>query len=76
MLHYLRARIVQLSLAEFVREFWPVFHNLPIRWNWHIDVVCQHLEAVADGRIRKLMINIPPGMMKSLIVSVFFPAWR
>ncbi len=42
---------------------------------WHIDAICAHLEAVADGRIRRLVINVPPGSMKSLLCCVFFPAW-
>jgi predicted phage terminase large subunit-like protein len=43
--------------------------------NWHIDAICEHLEAVAKGDIRRLLINIPPRHMKSLAVSVAFPAW-
>lgn len=31
--------------------------------------------AVADGQIRKLLINLPPRCMKSKTVSEFFPAW-
>lgn len=71
----MRALEIQLSLAEFVREFWPFFHSFDIRWNWHIDVICDHLQAVTEGRIQYLLANIPPGMMKSLLVSVFWPAW-
>lgn len=64
------------SLAEFVRQAWHVVEpGLDLAWNWHIDAICQHLEAVTDGRIRRLLINVPPGHMKSLIVSVFWPAW-
>ena len=43
---------------------------------WHIDAICDHLEAVTDGRLTRLLINVPPGTMKSLIVSVFWPAWE
>lgn len=38
--------------------------------------VCQMLELVTAGRIQYLLITIPPGMAKSLIVSVFWPAWE
>lgn len=41
----------------------------------HIEEICKHLEAVAFGKIKNLVINIPPGCMKSLLVSVFFPVW-
>lgn len=65
-----------MRLAEFVRGAWPIVEpGTPLAWNWHIDAICEHLEAVADGRIRRLIVNVPPGHMKSLIVSVFFPAW-
>lgn len=41
----------------------------------HIKAVCEHLQACYDGRIKDLIINIPPGCSKSLIGCVFFPAW-
>jgi predicted phage terminase large subunit-like protein len=65
------------SLIEFVREFFPILE--PTRSfvdGWAIQAVCQHLEAVSDGRIQYLLINVPPGMMKSLLVAVFWPAWE
>src|SRR4029077_2222407 len=43
--------------------------------NWHIDAICEHLEAAADWQINRLLINIPPRHMKSLGANVFFPAW-
>lgn len=41
----------------------------------HIDLICKHLEAAARGLLRQLIINIPPRHMKSLLVSVLWPAW-
>lgn len=65
------------SLAGFVREAWKVLEpNTPLVWNWHLDAICQHLEAVTDGRINRLAINVPPGSSKSMIVSVLWPAWE
>jgi hypothetical protein len=43
---------------------------------WHIDAIVEHLEAVSRGEIRNLLINVPPRHMKSLLVSVFWPAWE
>ena len=64
------------SLAEFVRQAWPVCEpDTDLIWNWHLDAKCEHLEALARGEIRRLLINEPPGHMKSLIVSVLWPAW-
>lgn len=64
-------------LVGFVREAWPVLHpNTSYVYGWHIEAICEHLEAITDGRITRLLINVPPGTMKSLLVSVFWPAWE
>jgi len=42
---------------------------------WHIDAICQHMEAVERGELTRFLANVPPGTMKSMIVSVFFNAW-
>src|ERR1035437_1576053 len=65
------------TLAGFVREAWHVLEpNATYVHNWHIDAICQHLESVSHGTITRLLINVPPGSMKSLLVSVFWPAWE
>ena len=46
-----------------------------IKWNWHLGYLCDTLEEVANGKIKRLMINIPPRYLKSVICSVSFPAW-
>src|SRR5262249_31045558 len=43
--------------------------------NWHIDVIAAKLKAVRDGKIRRLIINLPPRHLKSLMASIAFPAW-
>lgn len=64
-------------MAPFVRASWPVLEPATrLRWNWHLDEICDHLEAVSFGRCQNLLINIPPGHMKSLLVCVFWPAWH
>jgi len=63
-------------LKDFVRAAWPYIEGSnDYRHNWHIDAICEHLEAVTRGEIKNLLINIPPGCMKSLITAVFWPAW-
>lgn len=65
------------TLAGFVREAWHVLEpEAKYVPNWHIDAICAHLEAVSSGRINRLLINVPPGSSKSLIVSVMWPAWE
>jgi len=71
------------SLAKFVRMAWHIIEpGAPYIHGWHIDFLCAHLEAIADGVeieegefYNRLLINVPPGAMKSLLTSVFFPAW-
>jgi hypothetical protein len=43
--------------------------------NWHLQIVAAKLQEVRDGRIRRLIINIPPRSLKSLKTSIAFPAW-
>lgn len=74
----LETELARRSLSEFARQAWHVVEpTTPLEWNWHLDAICDHVQALLEGRIpkRNLMINVPPGSMKSLLVSVFAPAW-
>jgi predicted phage terminase large subunit-like protein len=65
-----------MSLRAFVEGAWHVNDPAaPFLANWHVDAICEHLEAIASGDMRRLVINVPPGHAKSLIVSVLWPAW-
>lgn len=48
----------------------------PLKWSWYLDAICDHLQAISEGKIRNLVINIPPRFLKSTIVSVMWPAWE
>ena len=63
------------SLADFIAAAWRLIEPRQFVSNWHIDAICEHLEAVADCEINRLLINMPPRHMKSLGVNAFFPAW-
>lgn len=70
-------RACEKSLLEFVRQAWHVIEpNVPYVHGWHIEAICEHLEAVTRGQIQNLLINIPPRCAKSTIVSVLWPAWE
>lgn len=69
------ARIASLSLRQYVPMAWPLLEPHPYSSNWHIDVMCEYLEAISAGEVRRLIINIPPRHMKSLLVAVFWPTW-
>ena len=65
------------SLASFARQAWKVLEpTTPLKWGWALDAICLHLEAVTDGRITRLLMNVPPGTMKSLLTGVIWPAWE
>jgi len=60
----------------FARHAWPVLEpGTDLIWNWHLDVICDHLQAVFEQRIKRLAITIAPGHAKSSFVSVLFPVW-
>lgn len=76
-LEAIEAEQARRSLRRFVEHAWPcVEPDTPFVPNWHIDLLCQALQNVTAGEIQRLLINVPPGCMKSLIVSVFWPAWE
>jgi len=65
------------SFREFVYQAWYIIEPLtPFVPGWHIEAIIEHLEAVTRGQIRNLLINVPPRHMKSLLVSVLWPAWE
>ena len=71
-----RRELSRRSLADFVRLAWPVIEpGQPYVHGPHVDVMCQALERVARGETKRLLLNVPPGTMKSLLVGVFFPMW-
>ena len=63
------------SLYTFLEKAWRYIDPAPFQGGMPIEAVAEHLEAVADGQIRNLMINIPPRCCKSTLTSVAFPAW-
>jgi predicted phage terminase large subunit-like protein len=76
--HFENARIVEgeRSLHFFVRLMWPVLEPAAkFADGWWPRAWCEHLEAVTDGDITRLIGNCPPGSTKSLLTNVFWPAW-
>jgi hypothetical protein len=55
---------------------WPVLEpGRNFTDNWHIHAMCSALEAVAEGRIRRLILSVPYRTSKSTLVGVVFPVW-
>lgn len=64
------------TLHGFIEEFWYVLEPVAeFKTGWALRAMCDHLEAVTRGDILRLLITVPPGMMKSLVL-VFWTAWE
>ena len=72
----MRAEKYRRSLREFTKASWSSIEpGVEFQNNWHIDAISEHLQAVAEGDIKRLIINVPPRHMKSISVAVVLPAW-
>jgi predicted phage terminase large subunit-like protein len=67
----LRADFASFAVHCF-RELNP---PTPFALSWHHEVSAEKLTAVREGRIRRLIISVPPRHLKSHLASVAFPAW-
>lgn len=64
------------SLDSFIQQAWSVIEpGTTYVDNWHIGLIAEHLQAINDGELRRLIINIPPRHMKSIEATVCYPAW-
>lgn len=74
--HHLLNAILRQDFKSFIHKTFlclnPGQNYLP---NWHIDLIAEHLEAIQSGQIKRLIINMPPRSLKSICVSVAWPAW-
>lgn len=54
----------------FTRYFFKHRQSIKFRVNWHHHVISEKIEAVINGKIPNIVINIPPGSSKTEIVSI------
>lgn len=77
----LEADLCRRSFYDFFLRFWPTIVPEPLVCNWHIKILCDELQTVAERvfarqpKLYDLIINVPPGSTKSTICSEMFPAW-
>ena len=70
------AVLLHHDFASFAaRAFRELNPRTPFWMNWHAELIAAKLAAVREGRIRRLMVCVPPRHLKSLLASVCFPAW-
>lgn len=75
-----RAEQCKRRFFTFFCEFWETVEAVELIPNWHIEAICDELQDVYEIWARgesqdDVLINIPPGMSKSTIVTQIFPAW-
>lgn len=71
----IEAALCRRSFRHYAARAWREIDPAPFRSSWHVDAVADHLQAVFQGQIKKLIINIPPGMAKSMMCGVLWPSW-
>ncbi len=60
------------SFEAWLREVTPVFN-----WEWpHLVHIRRYLDQLTYGRIKRLMIKVPPRHGKSQMVTIRYPVWR
>jgi predicted phage terminase large subunit-like protein len=68
-----------LLRRDFITFTARCFHELnpytDLATNWHLEVIAAKLTEVRQGKIKRLIINLPPRHLKSLMASIAFPAW-
>lgn len=73
---HLKTEQARHRLDAFVRQAWHVLEpQTPFVDGIHLQAMCEHLQAVTEGHIKNLIVNVPPGHAKSLLTTVFWPAW-
>jgi hypothetical protein len=77
--NFTAARYEALLRADFAgfahRAFCELNPRAGFAMNWHFEAMAAKLAAVRDGRVGRLIINVPPRHLKSHLASVAFPAW-
>ena len=66
------------NFGVFARKAFTIIEpGTDFEFNWHLDCIAEHLQAQFDGdeELRKLVINIPPRCLKSVMVAQLYPAW-
>lgn len=77
-------KLQEVGLKQFVQAAWHILEPVTqFQDNWHLDVICEYLTLIRDDKFKAkfplasegIIFNVPPRTMKSLLISVFFPAW-
>ncbi|QBQ71171.1 terminase [Shewanella phage S0112] len=65
------------DFLSFIKNGWEAIEpGQKFVSGWAVEAICEHLQAVTEGEVKRLLINVPPGCTKSMTTSVFWPAWE
>jgi hypothetical protein len=68
--------LLRLDFVSFAQRcFRELSPRSQFAMNWHIETIGAKLMALRRGKIRRVIINMPPRYPKSHLASVAFPAW-
>ena len=62
------------SFIDFIEAAWPSIDPSEFQPNWAVDGLAEHLQAVANGQIKRLLVNFPPRCSKTLVTPVCWPS--
>lgn len=69
--------LMRTDFNAFVRKVYNAMHpKSDFSPNWHLDLMGEYFTACSRREIKRLIINVPPRSLKSIIGSVAFPAWE
>ena len=66
----LKREAAQKDFMAFAHEMWPGFID-----GRHHKVMAKKFQDIADGKLKRLIINMPPRHTKSEFASYLLPAW-
>src|SRR6266487_1670082 len=70
------AALCKQSFAQFAKEAWRVIEpGKTFVPGWHLDAIAEHLQAVIEGDIKRLLVNMPPRHGKSSFISTLIHPW-
>ena len=71
----LLGKLFRTDFCKFNERAFEELHGSPLVPCWHHQAIASVLEHVASGKLKRVLITMPPRSLKSHMISVAFPAW-
>jgi hypothetical protein len=72
----IQGELARRRLFKFFVDAWPMMDPAEFCPTWHLEALCEFLQYVSSGDIKRLIVSMPPRMTKSLTCSVAWPVWE